>query len=77
MSKPTNQSVEHLELGQETLGHVSGGGFLRGELYQAIQTGGVQAGNSFTSNNHQAASTAVICDPKLISQTYFCELKAK
>ena len=72
MSKTTPPSVEHVELGQETLGQVSGGGFLRGELYQAMQTGGVQAGNSFTTNNRQAATSAIICDDKLITQTYFC-----
>jgi hypothetical protein len=72
MSKIIKANAEHIELGQETLHQVSGGGFLRGELYQAIQTGGVQAAQSFTSNNTEAATSAIICDDKLITQTYFC-----
>ena len=84
MSKLTKPNVEHVELDQETLDHqtldqetlaqVSGGDFLRGGLYQAMQTGGVQLGK-FGTNNTEAATSAIICDDNLITQTYFCPAK--
>jgi hypothetical protein len=84
MSKLTKPSVEHVELDQETLNEtldqqtleqVSGGSFLRGGLYQAMQTGGVNLGKSVGTNTEAATISAPICDDDLISQTLFCPAK--
>jgi hypothetical protein len=73
MSKLTKPSVESVELDRETLDQVSGGSFLRGDLYKSMGTSGVQVARSFGANNTEAATySAPICDDDLISKTPFC-----
>ena len=75
MSKLTKPSVEPVDLDQETLDQVSGGGFLHGGLYKAMNTGGVEVAGNFGTNNTEAVTvSAPICDDTLISQTYFCKV---
>jgi hypothetical protein len=75
MSKLTKPSVEPVDLDRKTLDQVSGGGFLRGGLYNAMGTSGLDVAKSFGTNTEAATVSAPICDDTLITQTYFCPAK--
>ena len=75
MSKLTKTSMDVDGLDDEMLDQVNGAGFLRGGLYKAMQTGGVEGASSFGTNNTEAVTvSAPICDDTLISQTLFCKV---
>ena len=75
MSKLTKPSVESVDLDKETLAQVSGGSFLRGDIYKAMGTSGLDLAKSFGTNTEAATVSAPICDDTLITQTYFCPAK--